>query len=347
MTRALALVMLVACSHHSATSPPDSSTSPTDAATGRAIKVMIVDMFSLEGSPVVTTFGLTQQLTVDGVTVNCNADDVCEIVTGMGYANAAASVTALIYNRQQLDLSHTYFVIGGIAGIDPEQGTIGTAAWAHYAVDFGYSYELDAREMPAAWPYGYFGIGTTSPTAPPTGDYRGTFELDAGLLQAALTLTASVQLEDSAMAMTVRANYPAAPANQPPVVTQCDVVSSDTWFAGTALTQRARDWMKLATANAGTYCTSAQEDNATLEVLARGAAAGVIDFSRVALLRTASDFSAPYPNQTDADSLLASLGDGGLTPAVDNIAKTIAPLVDAIGSDWSDWQTGVPAHVHD
>jgi purine nucleoside permease len=337
-----ALLLLATCHHAANTSPPDSSSGDAGAS-GRAIKVMIVDMFALEGSPVVSALGLTQQLAVDGVTLNCNSDDVCELVTGMGYANAAATMTAVIYNRGQLDLSHTYFVIGGIAGIDPMQGTIGTAAWAHYAVDFGYSDELDAREMPSGWPYGYFGVGTTSPSSPPTGDYRGTFELDVAFLQAALAITKSVALEDSAMAMTVRANYPSPPANVPPVVTQCDVVSSDTWFAGTVLTQRARDWMKLATNNAGTYCTSAQEDNATLEVLARGAAAGQLDFARIALLRTASDFSAPYPAQTDADALLDSLADGGLTPAVDNIAKTIAPLVNAIVGDWSDWQTSVPA----
>jgi purine nucleoside permease len=342
MKRAALIVVLATCHHASSTAPTDSSSSDAGSA-GRAIKVMIVDMFALEGAPIVSALGLTQQLSINGVTLNCNSDDVCELVTGMGYANAAAAMTAVIYNHQQLDLSHTYFVIGGIAGIDPTQGTIGTAAWAHYAVDFGYANELDAREMPSGWSYGYFGIGTTSPSSPPTGDYRGTFELDAGFLQAAIAITKSVALEDSAMAMTVRASYPSPPANQPPIVTQCDVVSSDTWFAGTALVQRARDWMKLATNNAGTYCTSAQEDNATLEVLSRGAAAGQLDFSRVALLRTASDFSAPYPNQTDADSLLGSLGDGGLTPAVDNLAKTIAPLATAIVGDWSDWQTGVPA----
>ncbi len=341
MKSLLAMLALTACSHHQASTAADaSSDAPTSS--GRAIKVMIVDMFALEGSPVVTALGLTETSVVNGVTINCNSDDVCELVTGMGYANAATSVTALIYSAQ-LDLTKTYFVIGGIAGVDPEQGTIGTAAWARYAVDFGYAYEIDAREMPAAWPYGYFGIGTTSPSDPPTGDYRGMFELDEHLLQAALAQTHNVQLEDSAGAASARAAYPSAPANQPPIVTQCDVVSSDTWFAGTALTQRARDWMKLATGDAGTYCMSAQEDNATLEVLTRGAAAGRLDFSRVALLRTASDFSAPNPMQADADALLGSLGDGGLTPAVDNIAKTIAPLVQAIVAGWSSWQAGVPA----
>jgi purine nucleoside permease len=87
---------------------------------------------------------------------------------------------------------------------------------------------------------------------------------------------------------------------------------------------------------------SAQEDNATLEVLTRAAAAGRLDPSRVALLRTASDFGAPYPGQTDADGLLGSLDAGGLQPSLDNLPKAAAPLVTAITSDWSHWQAGVP-----
>jgi purine nucleoside permease len=341
MKRTMGLALLAACSHHAAT-PSDSSTTTPDSQPARSIKVMVIDMSAIEGGQVVSTLGLTQQLTANGVAVVCNTDDVCEIVTGMGYANAASSMTALVYSHV-FDLSKTYFIIGGIAGIDPEQGTLGTAAWARYAVDYGYSDEIDAREMPADWPYGYFGIGTESPTSPPPAGYRGTFQLDEQMLEAAVHITQSVQLEDSMAAQAARAMYPSAPADQPPVVTQCDVVSSDTWFAGSALTQRARDWVKLATNGAGNYCTSAQEDNATLEVLARAGSAGTIDISRVALVRTASDFNAPYPGQTDADGLVGSLGDGGLSLSVDNLAATIAPLVQAIVTNWSTWQAGAPA----
>ena len=341
MTRAGLVVLLAACSHHATSSPGDGPGS--DAASGaRAVKVMIVDMSPIEGSPITSALGLTDKVMTNGLTLDCNSDDVCEVVTQMGYANAAASVTALVYSSA-VDLSHAYIVIAGIAGIDPMQGTLGTAAWARYAVDFGYANEIDAREMPSGWPYGYFAVGGTMPSDPPTGDYRGTFRLDESLLQAAVSLTRDVQLMDSQTAATSRMAYPDAPANQPPVVTQCDVVSSDTWFAGSALTQRARDWTKLATNGAGSYCTSAQEDNATLEVLTRAAVAGRVDFTRVALLRTASDFSAPYPGQTDSDGLLGALANGGLALSTQNLAKTIAPLVQAIVTNWAAWQTGVPA----
>jgi purine nucleoside permease len=301
---------------------------------------MVIDMFNQEGTSITGPFGLTDDLTVAGLAVHCNKRDICETVTGMGYANAAASTTALVYSPE-LDLTKTYFVIAGIAGVDPTKGTLGTAAWARYAVDFGYANEIDAREMPTGWPYGYFGIGTTGPGDPPPTDHPA-FQLDEHLLQAALTASQGVTLTDSATAAATRAHYPNAPANQPPSVTQCDVVSSDTWFAGDALSQRARDWMAAITGGAGRFCMSAQEDSATLEVLQRAAAAGRLDFSRIALLRTASDFSAPYPGQTDADGLLGSLDSGGLQPSLQNLPLVAAPLATEIVNDWAAWQDGVP-----
>jgi purine nucleoside permease len=311
----------------------------------RAVKVMIVNMAFLEGQGFVKELGLDEEIPVTGLgtaapNVLCNADDVCELTTGMGYANAAASVTALI-QRSGLDLSRTYVIIAGIAGVDPEQGTIGTAAWARYVVDFGFANEIDAREMPAAWPYGYFGIGAAAPSDPPANDYdAAVFQIDEALLQAAYALSKDVALGDSAAAAKFRANYASAPANEPPRVTQCDVVSSDTWFAGNALTVRAREWTKLLTNGKGVACMSAQEDNATLEVLKRGAAAGKVDLTRVLVLRTASDFAAPYGGQTDADGLVSSLAQGGIGPSTENLFAAASPVIRAIVTDWSAWRMG-------
>ncbi|HEY1694171.1 MAG TPA: purine nucleoside permease [Polyangiaceae bacterium] len=321
---------------------------PPAATTARAVKVMIVNMSTLEAEPFLGAMGSTEDVPVAGLpstdpNVHCNADDVCEVTLGMGYANAASSMTVLLY-RSGLDLSRAYFLIAGIAGIDPAQGTLGTAAWSRYAVDFGLSYEIDAREMPAGWPYGYFGLETTGPTqAPPTLTGTEVFQLDETMLQAALSLSKGAQLEDDAQAQASRASYPSAPANQAPVVTQCDTTSSDTWIAGTALQQRARDWVTLLTGGAGTFCTSAQEDNASLEVLKRGAATGIVDLHRVALLRSASDFSAPSPGQTDAAGLLASLNSGGLGISTKNLVHAAMPVVQAIVTGWGQWQNGVPA----
>jgi purine nucleoside permease len=322
------------------------SGAPQGGASARAVKVMVVNMSTLEAEPFLAALGASQTVSVPGLpatdpNVHCNSDDVCEVTLGMGYANAASSMSVLLFHSG-LDLTHTYFLIAGISGIDPEQGTLGTAAWSRYAVDFGLSYEIDAREMPAGWPYGYFGVQTTGPTQVPPALYGSeVFQLDEDILQAALALSKTAQLGDAAQAQATRANYPSAPANQPPTVIQCDTTSSDTWIAGTVLQQRARDWVKLMTKGAGTFCTSAQEDNASLTVLSRAAASGLVDMHRVALLRTASDFSAPYPGQTDSASLLGSLDNGGLLLSTSNLTKAAMPVIQAIVSGWSQWQSGV------
>ena len=131
------------------------------------VKVIVINMFQGEAQPFIDRYDLKEKVYISGLSPDapnmlCNYDGICQVTTGMGYANAASTISALLY-RSKLDLSHTYFVIAGIAGIDPGQGTVGSAAWARYAVDYGLSHEIDAREMPAGWPYGYFGIGTKGP----------------------------------------------------------------------------------------------------------------------------------------------------------------------------------------
>jgi purine nucleoside permease len=46
---------------------------------------------------------------------------------------------------QRFDLSHAYWLVAGIAGVDPHQATIGSAVWAHYLVDGDLAHEIDAR----------------------------------------------------------------------------------------------------------------------------------------------------------------------------------------------------------
>jgi purine nucleoside permease len=217
---------------------------------------------------------------------------------------------ALLFSRQ-FDLSKSYILIGGIAGIDPAMDTLGTPAWSRYLVDFGLQQEIDAREKPAAWNSGYVGIQAAGPNVKPRLDYRTeVFQLDDALLQKALKLSSGAALADNDTAAKYRANYPSAPANQPPKVTRCDTLAGDTWWHGELIGQRAHDWVALMTDGKGTYCTSQQEDNAVYEALKRGAAAGLVDTARVAVLRVGSNFDRPYPGETaDAPRCMPSRED--------------------------------------
>jgi purine nucleoside permease len=316
----------------------------------RALKVLIISMFEPEAAPWIAPLKLTEKVSVPGLlpdspALRCNTDDVCLMVAGMGHANAAASTMALTLDAR-FDLRRTYFLIAGIAGIDPVMGTVGTATWARYLVDYGIAHELDARDMPKGWRTGYHGIMTKGPGVKPKFEYHTEYaQLDEALLQKALALTKNATLADNDKARAYRAKYKKAPANQPPQVVQCDTLGGDTWWHGKHLGDHATAWTRLLTDGKGRYCTTQQEDNATQNALMRAAAAGKVDLKRLAVLRTASNFDRPYPGQSAHASLIASTtgGSGGFMPATANLFNVGGLLVNDIVRNWAQWREGVPA----
>jgi len=328
---------------------PDGVSSDNGNGHGQPVKVMIISMFGPEGQVWLDKLGPWKAIHVAGLSpdypvVNCNRQEICVMTTGMGHANAAASLMALTFS-DKFDLRRTYFMIAGIAGIDPMQGTIGSAAWAKYLVDFGIQWELDAREKPDSWPSGYIGINTKGPTEKPPLDYKTeVFRLNPDLADAAYALSKNVALSDSPEAQAARAKFSYAPANQPPKVIQCDTLAGDTWWSGKYIGERARDWTKLVTDGKGVYCTTQQEDNATYEALSRAASVHRVDLNRVAAVRSGSDFDRPYDGQSASDNLLNYAAQGGFAPAIDNLYRAGNPLVQEIATHWAEWRDGVPQH---
>src|SRR5947209_5934664 len=90
---------------------------------------------------------------------------VLGMVTGEGTANSATAVMELGMDPR-FDLSHAYWLVAGIAGVDPEDASIGSAAWAQYVVDGDLAHEIDAREIPPDWPTGYFPLDSQRPYDP-------------------------------------------------------------------------------------------------------------------------------------------------------------------------------------
>jgi purine nucleoside permease len=312
-----------------------------------APKVMLITMFGPEAQNWLDKLGPWRDIKVPGLSpdypaVHCNRQEVCVMTTGMGHTNAAASTMALAFSSR-FDLTHTYFLIAGIAGINPEVGTLGSVGWARYLVDFGIQWEIDAREIPADWPSGYLGINTKSPSEKPPLDYRTeVFQLNEALLQKAYALSRDAVLTDGPDAQVARAKFPSAPANLPPSVLMCDTLAGDTWFSGTALGERATAWTRLLTDDKGVYCTTQQEDNATYEALKRAAAEQLVDLDRVAVLRGGSDFDRPAPGQSSADNLLHYADQGGFVITLQNLFTTGNLLVQDIVARWPAWRKGVP-----
>lgn len=253
------------------------------------------------------------------------------MTVGESEVNAAASVSALVYQGTlvsspiasnatttaaagRLDLTDTYFLGAGIAGVNPKQGTLGGVALARHVVQVALQYELDVREAPADFPTGYFAFDTDSPDAYPATLY-GTevVRLNTALGDAAADLAAAARLNDSAGAAAYRDRYRAAsfnatdhcadddkcggggggdpqlyaPATSPPAVTRCDFATSDVYYSGTLLSEAFENTTMVWTNQTNvTYCMTAQEDAAVLHVLLRAQLAGLVDFSRAIMLRT-------------------------------------------------------------
>jgi purine nucleoside permease len=64
-------------------------------------------------------------------------------ITGMGTAKAATSTMALGLDPR-FGFSQAYWLVAGIAGIDPDRGTVGSAVWADYVLEGDLAHEIDA-----------------------------------------------------------------------------------------------------------------------------------------------------------------------------------------------------------
>lgn len=253
-------------------------------------------------------------------------------------------MSALVYS-QLFDLTQTYFLIAGIAGISPEVGTLGSVTFARYAVQVALQFEIDAREIPANFATGYIPQGSTSPDQYPQEIY-GTevFEVNEDLRQLAIQMARKAKLFDDTSSQQYRANYASSPefkaGASPPSVVACDTATSDAFWSGALLGSAFENTSKLFTNGTAVYCTTQQEDNATLEALMRAALVGLVDFSRIIIMRTGSDFDRPFAGQSAADNLF--IGTPGFVPSIQNIHLAGVQVVTGIVSGWAQkFQWGI------
>ncbi|CAI7629702.1 unnamed protein product [Penicillium pancosmium] len=320
-----------------------------------APKVFIVSMFEPEAEAWwnVPEFNiLAHNITVPGLSsiypdVHCTDDyEVCQLITGEAEINAAATVTAVAFSSL-FDLTQTYFLIAGIAGVNPKRVTTGSATFARYAVQVALQYEIDIRELPHNYSTGYIPYGSRYPNQYPSTIY-GTevFEVNDNLRKIAAGFARRANLSDSDTAKAYRAHYKTPSglykaATLPPSVVECDTATSDVYYSGNLLATAFDNTTKLFTNGTGEYCSSAQEDNATLEVLLRSSSHKLTDFARIIVMRTASDFDRPYPGASALYNLVDS-DQGGFEPALKNLYIAGIEVVQGIRKGWkSTFSAGV------
>lgn len=233
---------------------------------------------------------------------------VLGMVSGTALVNATASLMALGMDPR-FDLTHAYLLINGIAGVDPADASIGSAAWARFVVGDVSRY-IDPKDAPASWPYGFFPIGGTAPdpaTVPASPIQRSNlFPLNARLAEWAFAQTKDLKLGDDPRVAAFRAEMTGFPnAQRPPFVLLGDTFASDTYWHGTTSTRYANDWVRLYTGGRGNFVMTEMEDSGFMGAVERLAAMHRVDPERVMVLRTGSNYSMPRPGHTAVESVTA------------------------------------------
>jgi purine nucleoside permease len=282
---------------------------------------------------------------------------------GPNSLHPAVNITALGLDPQ-FDLSKSYWLFNGIAGISPGAGTIGDLVWTDFVVNGDVGHEIDAREIPSDWTTGYFPAGKQRPYQAPRvaagsrEDVRtwrkdgfnrngagNVIALNRALAGWALKLTAGVKLPDDAVMQAARRPYAGFPAALAPSRVRLGAtLSAETFWHGALLDRWATDWTRYMTDGEGGYVTTETNDARSMVAISALAAAGRVDPDRVMLLRGASNFDMPPPGVTAAQGL-ADQGPGsyaGYLPALEGAYRTGSVVVHALVEGWDRYSAAPP-----
>ena len=271
---------------------------------------------------------------------------VIGICTGMGNIRSAASITALGLDPRY-DLTKAYWIVAGIAGIDPADGTLACAAWAENIVDGDLAHEIDAREIPPSWPDGFAPLGTAepNPAAAARKPEQVWYPLNKDLAHWAFNLTKDTVLPEDDRMRANRSRYIGFPnARRSPFVLLGDNLAGSTFWHGQRMNEWANRWVKLWTGGAGNYVTTAMEESGTLQALTWLGRDGKVDPSRVMVLRTASNFDMPPPGMDAATSLAEENGGSysAFMPSLESAHRVGSQVVHALVKDWSQFENHPP-----
>ena len=314
------------------------------------IKVVVVTAFEIgadtgdtpgEFQHWIERYPLTEPIKIPGVErpARLSKDGVLAISTGM-FGRARGSLTALVLDPR-FDFSKAYWLMAGIAGVDPKAGSIGSAAWSDWVVDGDPIYEIDDREIMPGWPWGLYGFEAKDPTGKGSGEGASgmAWRLDPGLTHWALDLTRNIPLPDNPQLAAERAGYTTEPASQkPPQVFVGASLGTVRFWHGERRTRWAREWVRLQTDGQGELAMSDGEDQAVLDTLTLHARDGRVDPRRVLILRTASNYTRPGAGKP----MRVVFAPGGAEAGFEAAYRVGSPVVKALVAGWSRYADTLP-----
>jgi purine nucleoside permease len=269
---------------------------------------------------------LDRSIEVPGMThpVRANAAGT-EIAVTIGPGNIKPGINLMALGADpRFDLRESHWLINGIAGISPNDGTIGDAVWTDFVINGDLAKEIDPREAPANWPDGFLSLDSTTQsdpkggagwednvrTWPPDGaraNRRGNvIRMNPELLRWAYTLTRDTPLPEDAAERTLRLRYAGDAGTQsgPRVLMGANIATEIFWH-GAKMDAWAHRWVAFETDGLAHLGTTAMNDTGAMLALQALTLQGKADWNRALLLRTASNFDMPPPGVTPAANLAA------------------------------------------
>jgi purine nucleoside permease len=286
-----------------------------------------------------------QRIVVPGMDhpVLTDGNGVIGVVAGTT-ERVATQMMALVLSGR-FDFSKTYWLINGIAGVDPAAASIGSAAWARYVIDGDVAYEIDPREGDPSWPYGIMAVGASAPNV--KAKRRGwepdpmAYELNASLVAWAYGLTKAVQIPDTPAMADYRALYVGFPnAQRPPFVLMGETFGCNRYWHGRIMTQWANDWTKLWTDGKGNFVMTDMEDQGFANALRRLSQMSRVDFQRVMFLRTASNYSMQPSGMAANVSLHNEMA--GYLPSLEAAYRVGSVVLHELSGHWDKYADSTP-----
>lgn len=279
----------------------------------------------------------TDRIAVPGVAHAVWSDGKGKLAVVSGTTVRASNQIMALTLDPRFDFSKAYWLVNGIAGVDPADASLGSAAWARHVVDGDVAYEIDSREAAKDWPYAIIAIGAKKPNdIPKTEGWEPetmSYELNPALVARALALTKDVALVDTPDMQAYRATYVGMPnAQKPPFVLLGDSFGSSRYWHGPTMTLWANDWSKLWTKGAANFVMTNMEDQGIAAALTLLTKMGKADFQRVLFLRTGSNYCTPAPQQSVVQSMQSEYA--GWVPSMESAYRVGSVVVHDIVAQW-------------
>lgn len=308
-------------------------------------KVMVMTTFSDEFEPWKNHLNLHRTIDVPGVDapIYYNKEGLFVMIIGETIPNCSNQLSSLLLDKR-FDFRKTYWLLAGVAGINPLTASLTSVAWAPFIVNGDTAMEVDARQMPAEWPYGIRQIFAPAPNVPtdarpPYNSASLTYALNPSLAVWAYNLTKDISLPFTPEIQAIDFAYDPAFVNArtPPKVILGTALSSNRYWYGSIMTQWATDWVTLCTNGLGIMVMSDQEGYGVADWFKRFGSLGKVDYNRLLYLRGGTDYTFA-PNLVDTGHVPHQV----YQQALENVFNVAYPVVQELIHHYSHYKNHIP-----